>query len=193
MVCKEASHVSTTSSTANGGGGGGGGGPGHRTRFTVVFRNQRRGNSGGGASSFPSLPGEVYFYVRTRASSLRFPFPPSVNEQAVLHVARVVESLADSCERGANHVLLRGAPTDTEPQAVIELLPGSVVGLESAHQALDAIFITVPSDFSPSLGVHVNQSIEPTELLVNLSEQRPSSYGEPGRILVPLKTRKSTA
>ena len=63
------------------------------------------------------------------------------------------------------------------------------VGLEREGQPLDAVFISVPSDFSPRLGRWVNPDVEPTELLVNLAEQRPSSYGDPSRILVPLKTR----
>ena len=182
--------------------------PSNRTRFTVVFRNSRRGPSSpspsspasscqaaGGRADRPSphLPPEVHFYVRTRASSLRFPFPPSVDEGAVLHVARVVNTLAASCERGADAALLRGPPADTEPQKQVELRLGSVVGLEREGQPLDAVYISVPSDFSPRLGRWVNPDIEPTELLVNLADQRPSSYGDPGRILVPLKTRARRA
>ena len=133
--------------------------PTHR----IIFRNQSRSRHGGSPSrAAPPMPRAVHFYLRTRGSSVRFPFPPSVDERAVLHVAKAVES-ADGP---------RGAPADSEPQALVSLDPASVVGLEYAGQPLPSLFVTVPSGWSPRQQRYVNRDLEPTELCVNLSDPR---------------------
>ena len=131
-------------------------------RHLIIFRNQVRSRPNGSIDRAPPpLPHEIYFYLRTRTSGVRFPFPARIDERAILHVARPVES-----PDGA-----RGAPVDSEPQAVVALDAQSVVGLAHGHGAsLPALFITVPSGWSPQLQRHVNRDIEPTELFVNLSE-----------------------
>jgi hypothetical protein len=132
------------------------------------------------------LPHEVFFYLRTRAANLRFPFPRSIDERRVLHIARAVEE-----------PLLRATdpPEDTEPQALIALSSETVLGMqaEADASALEAVYVSVPSGYSEKLGVFINPTIEPTELLVNVAEsglaRALSRKGGAGRIVVPIKPR----
>ena len=160
-------------------------GMGGAPRHVIIFRNQKR--SHGNAPVKPPLPREIYFYLRTRSSSLRFPFPPSVDERAVLHVARPLES-ADG---------INGAPTDPEPRAVVSLDSASVVGYEGRGPPPSSLFVTVPSGWSHRQGMHVNREIEPIELFVNLNEPscgtahrgERTARPQPFRTVVHLKTR----
>ena len=52
-----------------------------------IFRRSKGGATAAG--SLLPLPSEVFFYVRSRSTASRYPFPPSVDEQRYLHVARL--------------------------------------------------------------------------------------------------------
>ena len=87
-----------------------------------------------------------------------------------------------------------GASADAEPFSCVRITRENVVGLDSSADGEQpaSIVVVVPNGWSAHYGRYVNESIEPTELLLNIraaASQEPRPEGEFPRVVVPVKTR----
>jgi hypothetical protein len=134
---------------------------------TVIFRRARVSSGTPAPRDLPPLPSEVYFYLRTRSTASKYPFPPSIDEQRYLHVARL-----DPYD-----------PNAIEPRAVVGLAPDSIVGMSRGEpiHSVASLVLCVPCEWSQQRGRMLNPDVEPTEVLMPIA----GSHESP-RVVVPI-------
>ena len=124
-----------------------------------------------------ALPHEIVFFLRTRHTSSRYPFPADVDENRLLHVARI-EATDGYGSRGDG----------AEPRCTVLLSPDLIVGLENFDSLypLPTLYVTVPSGWSHQRGAVVNPGIEPTEQMFQILDGKAGR--DPTRVVVPVRT-----